>query len=130
MTIPKATKTDGTTYTLTVENPAGKDQVEVVVHVKGMYRKAQKNLDTRKICYNHPKSLTMWFYLRVMCPNDAEGIANSVDPDQTAPLGAFSRSSLIWVCTVCPDLSVRKLWIIVVDFAKTKDNSLSNFLHL
>ena len=36
-----------------------------------------------------------------MHPNDAEGIANSVDPDQTAPL--------IWVCTVCPDLSVRKL---------------------
>ena len=34
-----------------------------------------------------------------MHPKDAEGIANSVDPDQTA----------IWVCTVCPDLSVRKL---------------------
>ena len=30
--------------------------------------------------------------LRVMHPKDAEGIANSVDPDQTAPL--------IWVCTV------------------------------
>ena len=30
-----------------------------------------------------------------MHPKDAEGIANSVDPDQTAP-----RSSLIWVCTV------------------------------
>ena len=41
-----------------------------------------------------------------MCPKDAEGIANSVDPDQTAPL--------IWVCTVCPDLSVRKLRIITV----------------
>ena len=41
-----------------------------------------------------------------MCPNDAEGVANSVDPDQTAPLGAVS--SLIWVYTVCPGLSVRK----------------------
>ena len=41
-----------------------------------------------------------------MHPKDAEGIANSVDPDQTAPL--------IWVCTVCPDLSVRKLRIITV----------------
>ena len=30
-----------------------------------------------------------------MSPNDAEGIANSVDPDQTAPLGAvWSGSSL------------------------------------
>ena len=27
----------------------------------------------------------MWLYHRVMCPNDADGIANSVDPDQTAP---------------------------------------------
>ena len=42
-----------------------------------------------------------------MSPNDADGMANSVDPDQIAP-----RSSLIWVCTVCPGLSVRKLRII------------------
>ena len=33
-----------------------------------------------------------------MHPKDAEGIANSVDPDQT-----------VLVCIVCPDLSVRKL---------------------
>ena len=36
----------------------------------------------------------MWLYYRVMSQNDADGMANSVDPDQT-------RSSLIWVCTVC-----------------------------
>ena len=30
----------------------------------------------------------MWLYHRVMGPNDAEGIANSVNPDQTAPRGA------------------------------------------
>ena len=36
-------------------------------------------------------------------------MANSVDPDQTAP-----RSSLIWICTVCPGISVRKLRIIMV----------------
>ena len=41
-----------------------------------------------------------------MSPNDADGMANSVDPDQTAPL--------IWVCTVCPGISVRKLRIITV----------------
>ena len=40
-----------------------------------------------------------------MSPKDAEGIANSVDPDQ---------SSLIWVCTVCPGLSVQKVRIITV----------------
>ena len=43
--------------------------------------------------------------LRVMHPKDAKGIANSVDPDE----------SLIWICTVCPDLSVRKLRNITVD---------------
>ena len=36
-----------------------------------------------------------------MHPKGGDGIANSVDPDQTA-----IRSSLIWVCTVCSDLSV------------------------
>ena len=30
----------------------------------------------------------MWLYHRVKNPNDADGMANSVDPDQTAPLGA------------------------------------------
>ena len=49
--------------------------------------------------------------LRVYHQKDASGIANSVDPDQTAPR---EEQSLIWVCTVCPDLSVRKLRIIRV----------------
>ena len=30
----------------------------------------------------------MWLYHRVMSPNDADGMANSEDPDQTAHLGA------------------------------------------
>ena len=60
-----------------------------------------------------------------MSPNDAEGMANSVDCDQTAPPGSAlfaqaylsknlgsSRSSLIWVCTACPGISVQKLRII------------------
>ena len=44
---------------------------------------------------------------RVFCQNEANGIANSEDPDQTG-------SSLIWACTVCPDLSVLKLRFITV----------------
>ena len=43
-----------------------------------------------------------------MHPKDAARIANSIDPDQ--------RSSLIWVCTICPELSVRKLRIITASF--------------
>ena len=45
-----------------------------------------------------------------MSPNDADGMANSADPDQTAP----RRSSLIWVCTVFPGMSVRKVKNITV----------------
>ena len=40
----------------------------------------------------------MWLYHKVMNPNDADGMANSVDPVQTAP----------------PGISVRKLRIITV----------------
>ena len=28
-------------------------------------------------------------------------VTNSVDPDQTAPIGAVNRSSLFWVHAVC-----------------------------
>ena len=76
---------------------------------KNYYHKNPKNSDTWKSCCNHPKILTRWLYIRKMRPKDVKGIANSVDPDQNAP-----SSSLIWVCTVCPDLSVRKLRIIMV----------------
>ena len=46
-----------------------------------------------------------------MSPNDADGMANSVDPNQTAPsLGAVWSGS-----AVCPGISVRKLRIITVN---------------
>ena len=82
--------------------------------VQSKYRKFPKYSDTQNICCNHSKIWTMWLYdtVHVMSPNDADGIANSVDPDQTAP-----RSSLIWVCTVCPGISVRKLRIITVEIS-------------
>ena len=38
--------------------------------------------------YNYPKIGTISFHYRLMGPKDADGIANSVDPNQTAPLGA------------------------------------------
>ena len=49
------------------------------------YRKFPKYWDAQKNCCNHSKIWTMLLYHRVMSPNDADGIANSVDPDQTAP---------------------------------------------
>ena len=52
------------------------------------YRKIPKNLDTRKNCCNYPKIGTVSFYYRVMGLKDADRMGNSVDPDQTAPVGA------------------------------------------
>ena len=59
------------------------------------YRKFPKYSDIQKIC-NHCKIWTMWLYPRVMSPNDADGMANSVDPDQTAPLGAVWSGSALF----------------------------------
>ena len=39
-----------------------------------------------------------------MHPTDADGMAHRADPDQTA------KSSLIWVYTLFPDLSVQKMY--------------------
>ena len=51
---------------------------------KSTYRKFPKYSDTQKICCNHSKILTMWLYHRVMSPNDADGMANSVDQSGSA----------------------------------------------
>ena len=53
-----------------------------------VYRKVPKFSDARKICCNLPKIQTKRPNLRVFHQKAANGIANSEDPDQTAPLGA------------------------------------------
>ena len=40
-----------------------------------------RNCGTWKNCCNYPKTSTMWFYHREMCPMDADGMTNSADPD-------------------------------------------------
>ena len=52
------------------------------------YRKVPKFVDARKLCCKLPKIQTKRPNYRKFCPKDAHGIANSEDPDQTAPLGA------------------------------------------
>ena len=44
-----------------------------------------------------------------MHPKDAEGIANSVDPDQTAPLGAVWSGSALFA-QACLSENLGKLW--------------------
>ena len=52
------------------------------------YRKVPKFSDTRNFCGKLPKIQTKMPNLRLFCRNRTKGIANSGDPDQTAPLGA------------------------------------------
>ena len=54
------------------------------------YRKVPKFWDAGKLCCNLPKIQTKMPNLRVFRQKDANGIANSEDPDQTAPLGSWS----------------------------------------
>ena len=46
-----------------------------------VYRKIPKFLDTRKLCCYLPKIQTKRQNFRVICQKDANGIANSEDPD-------------------------------------------------
>ena len=49
------------------------------------YSENPKNSVTWKNCCNYPKIGTLSFYYRLMGPKDADGMAISVVPDQTAP---------------------------------------------
>ena len=81
----------------------------MILNILTKYCKFPKYSDTQKICCNLSKIWTMWLYHRLISPNDADGMANSVDPDQTSPLGAvWSGSALFaqaylsenWIITV------------------------------
>ena len=58
-----------------------------------IYRKFPKYSDTQKVCCNHSKIWTMLLYHGVMNRNNADGMANSVDPDQTAPQQSITETS-------------------------------------
>ena len=65
------------------------------LHVR-KYCRNPKYSDIRKICCIHPKIWTTRLYHRVMLLKDADGMANSVGPDQTAPLGAIWFGSALF----------------------------------
>ena len=60
------------------------------------------------------------FYNSVMCPNDANGMANSV-----TLIRLLFKSSLIWVCTVCSNLSISIHRIFYGNHLLFQDGSLS-----
>ena len=71
----------------------------------------------KKICCNHHKSWTRWLFLRVNASKRCIGNSKQCRPWSDC----CSRSSLIWVCTVCPDLSVWKLRKITVSTALVQE---------
>ena len=73
------------------------------------YHKNSKILATQKFTVITLQVEQDGFSLRVMHPNDAEGIANSVDPDQTAPLGAVWSESALFAQT-CLSENLGSLW--------------------
>ena len=64
-----------------------------------MHRKVPKILDARKLYCNLPKIQTKRPNLKVFVKKNANGIANSEDPDQTAPLGAVWSGSALFAQT-------------------------------
>ena len=70
----------------------------------------------------------MWLYYRVMSPNDADGMANSVDPDQTAPLRAVWSGSALFA-QICLSENLRQLrYHIVLQSLKYTEAQNSYFL--
>ena len=64
-----------------------------------------------KYCSDYHKIWTIWFYHRVMCPQNRK---------QCRPwLDFSSRSSLTWTLTACPNLSVQKLRIITEQYFRS-----------
>ena len=53
-------------------------------HGRSKYPKNSKIWDTSNNCHNCPKNKKVWCNIAFMHPKDADGMANSVDPDQTA----------------------------------------------
>ena len=54
-----------------------------------IYRKNPYSSDTRKIAVVTLKFEKKWLYHRVMCPQEGDGMVNSVETTRTAPLRAF-----------------------------------------
>ena len=79
-----------------------------VIHSEESYPKNSKNWDTLNYYRDCPTNVIVGFYSAILRSKDSDRITNRVDTDQTM------RSSLIWVCTVCSDLSVPIFQIITV----------------
>ena len=82
-----------------------------MVSVGLKYRKDPKFSNGKKLCCNLHKIQTKRPNLRVFCQKDANGIANSEDPDQTAPLGTVISHSILVYCTFLDTYNVDSITV-------------------
>ena len=119
--------------------PPGLEQNLTLKHRSQWYnhRKNHKILDIRKFTVITLQVEPRWPFLRVMRPKDAEGISDSVDPDQTAPLGAVWSGSALFAQTCLSENSGTLQYCVEVKMStspllNTKSDSelcgLANFL--
>ena len=77
-------------------------------------------------CCNYPRICTMWFYHKVMCPKDADRMANSLDPVQTSSdLGLLSLhipfcQNLRTIYSYCSHLKIVLFLLMTVIILKIK----------
>ena len=73
---------------------------------------------------NEPTIRTKWPYHRVMHPKDADRMANSVDPDQTAPKELSDLGQHCLPRPACPnpndhyDKNQRIMWLLIIHMSR------------
>ena len=82
-------------------------------HAQVCYRKSPKFSDTQYVRCNHAKIQTKTSFHREICPKGANRMTNSVDPDQTAPLGAVCSGSALFA-KACVSENLGPLWYCIV----------------
>ena len=73
--------------------------VTCLFRLEDFYRKNSKIWDTSNNCHNCPKIGKVWWNIALMHPKEADAMANSVDPDQTASLEAVWSWSALFADT-------------------------------
>ena len=63
------------------------------------FSKNLKNLETWKYCCKYLTTWPLWFYHTLMYPECVDRMANSVDPDQTAPSWVVWSESILFAKT-------------------------------
>ena len=110
------------------ESLLGTHAILLVLSCCSLIQKTIENNQTSKTvqCCNYPRICTMWFYHKVMCPKDADRMANSLDPVQTSSdLGLLSLhipfcQNLRTIYSYCSHLKIVLFLLMTVIILKIK----------